>query len=240
MSVVLITGAAAGLGEGIARAFAAQGAKLVLGDINAGPLAALATELGADCVTMVGDVADPAYDKALVELALDRFGRLDAAVNNAGILHEPAFLSDIPEADARRVVEVNLLGVLWAMQAQIPAMESGSIVNIASVAGLSGAPRLGAYGAAKHGVVGLTRTAALENARRGIRVNAVCPSFARTAMAGEAQNSIAHEAEMTRGIPMRRLASIAEVVRAVLFLADPKNSFMTGQAIGVDGGLAAM
>ncbi len=240
MSVVLITGAAAGLGEGIARAFAAQGGKLVLSDINAAPLEALAAELGADCVTMVGDVSDPQYAKALVELALDRFGGLDIAVNNAGIVHEPAFLSDISEVDARRVVEVNLLGVLWALQAQIPAMTSGSIINIASVAGLSGAPTLGAYAAAKHGVVGLTRTAALENARRGIRVNAVCPSFARTAMAGEARHSQAHEAAMTRGIPMRRLASVSEVVRAVMFLADPANSFMTGQALGVDGGMGAM
>ncbi|MBL1438124.1 MAG: SDR family oxidoreductase [Rhodobacteraceae bacterium] len=240
MSVVLITGAAAGLGEGIARAFAAQGAKLVLGDINAKPLEALAAELGADCVTMVGDVSDPRYAKALVELAVDRFGGLDIAVNNAGIVHDPAFISDIPEADARRVIEVDLLGVLWALQAQIPAMKNGSIINIASVAGLSGAPTLGVYAAAKHGVVGLTRTAALENARRGIRVNAVCPSFARTAMAGEARHSKAHEAEMTRGIPMRRLASVAEVVRAVMFLADPANSFMTGQTLGVDGGMGAM
>jgi len=240
MSVVLITGAAAGLGEGIARAFAAQGAKLVLGDISAAPLEALAAELGAECVTMVGDVADPAYAAALVELALVRFGNLDIAINNAGIVHEPAFLSDIPPETARRVVEVDLLGVLWALQAQIPAMQAGAIINIASVAGLAGAPTLGAYAAAKHGVVGLTRTAALENARRGIRVNAVCPSFARTAMAGEAQHSKAHEREMTRGIPMRRLATIEEVVRAVLFLADPANSFMTGQALGVDGGLGAV
>jgi len=240
MSVVLITGAAAGLGEGMARAFAAQGAKLVLGDINAKPLETLAADLGAGCVTMVGDVADPNYAKALVELAVDRFDSLDIAVNNAGIVHEFALISDIPEREARRVIEVDLLGVLWAMQAQIPAMKTGSIINIASVAGLSGAPTLGAYAAAKHGVVGLTRSAALENARRGIRVNAVCPSFARTAMVGEARHSQAHEAEMTRGIPMRRLASIPEVVRAVLFLADPANSFMTGQALGIDGGMGAM
>lgn len=240
MSIVLITGAAAGLGEGIARAFAARGARLVLGDISAGPLESLAQNLGADCVTMVGDVADPAYAEALVELACDRFGGLDTAVNNAGIVHGPAYLPDIPPDVARRVIEVNLLGVLWAMQAQIKAMKAGQIVNIASVAGLSGAPTLGAYGAAKHGVVGLTRTAALENARRGIRVNAVCPSFTRTHMAGEARHSLAHEAEMTRGIPMRRLASIEEVVTAVMWLADPANGFVTGQALGVDGGLGAI
>ena len=240
MSTILITGAAAGLGAGIAQAFAAQGAKLVLGDINAAPLEALAANLGENCVTMVGDVSDPAYAKALVALALERFGSLDIAVNNAGIVHAPAFLSAIPEAEARRVIEVDLLGVLWALQAQIPAMGEGAIINIASAAGLSGAPTLGAYGAAKHGVVGLTRTAALENARRGIRINAVCPSFARTAMAGEARHSLAHEAEMTRGIPMRRLASVEEVVRAVLFLADPANSFMTGQTLGVDGGMGAL
>jgi len=240
MSVVLITGAAAGLGKGIARAFAAQGAKLVLGDINVAPLEAVAAALGTECVTMVGDVSDAAYAKALVALALERFGNLDIAINNAGIVHDPAFLPDITESDARRVIDVDLLGVLWALQAQIPAMGQGAIINIASVAGLSGAPTLGAYAAAKHGVIGLTRSAALENARRGIRVNAVCPSFARTAMAGEASHSKAHETEMTRGIPMRRLASVAEVVQAVMFLADPANSFMTGQAIGVDGGMGAM
>ena len=240
MSIVLITGAAAGLGEGIARAFAARGARLVLGDISAAPLESLAHNLGADCVTMVGDVADPAYAEALVELALDRFGGLDTAINNAGIVHGPAYLPDISPDVARRVIEVDLLGVLWAMQAQIKAMKAGQIVNIASVAGLSGAPTLGAYGAAKHGVVGLTRTAALENARRGIRVNAVCPSFTRTHMAGEARHSLAHEAEMTRGIPMRRLASIEEVVTAVMWLADPANGFVTGQALGVDGGLGAI
>ena len=102
MTIVLITGAAAGLGEGIARAFAAQGAKLVLGDIRAAPLETLASQLGANCVTMVGDVSDPAYAEALVELAVDRFGGLDTAINNAGIVHDPAFLPEIPQETVRR------------------------------------------------------------------------------------------------------------------------------------------
>lgn len=240
MKTVLITGAAGGFGTGIARAFAAQGAQLVLGDINGRALDELAATLPVKAVTMVGDVSDPTYADALVDLAVERFGQLDIAVNNAGILHEPAFLTNIPAEEARRVIDVNLLGVLFGMQAQIRAMTSGAIVNMASAAGLGGAPRLGVYSAAKHGVIGLTKTAALENARRGIRVNAVCPSFARTEMAGEAQHSLAAEASMTRGIPMQRLATVHEVVRVVLFLADPANSFVTGQCIGVDGGLGAI
>ncbi len=239
MTVVLLTGAAGGFGTGIARAFAAQGARLVLGDLDAPALAALADSLP-EAVTLVGDVCDPAYAGALVDLAVERYGRLDLAINNAGIVHEPAFLQDIPPETARRVVDVNLMGVLYGMQAQIGAIQNGAIVNIASAAGLGGAPTLGVYAATKHAVVGLTRSAALENARRGIRVNAVCPSFARTAMAGEARFSQSHETHMTRGIPMQRLASVDEVVRAVLFLADPANSFMTGQALGVDGGLGAL
>lgn len=121
----------------------------------------------------------------------------------------------------------------------------GAIVNISSVAGLGGAPRLAIYSAAKHGVVGLTRTAAAEYAAKGIRVNAICPSFARTDMVTDMlslspADQEKAEAELTRGVPMKRLAEVDEVVTAVLFAADPANSFMTGQAIGIDGGIAAL
>ncbi|MBL4805807.1 MAG: SDR family oxidoreductase, partial [Rhodobacteraceae bacterium] len=150
------------------------------------------------------------------------------------------FLPDIPIDQARRVIEVNLLGVLFGMQAQLRGMKTGAIVNVASTAGIRGAPKMAVYAASKHGVVGLTKSAALENARRGIRVNAVCPSFARTPMAGEANDSLAIEAEMTSFVPMRRLATVSEVVQAALWLADPANSFVTGLALGVDGGMVAM
>lgn len=242
---VLITGAAAGFGAATAAKFLQAGAKLVLGDISA---QGLGEGLSGDVITLVGDVSDPAYSKELVNLALDTFGALDIAINNAGIVHTPAKIPDLTEADCRKIIDVNLLGTFWAMQAQLPVMEAQfaetnkgcAIVNLASVAGLSGAPWLSIYGASKHGVVGLTRAAALEYARKGIRVNAICPSFAATAMAGEAVDNPEVEAQMTRGVPMRRLATVNEVVQAILWAADPANSFTTGQNIAIDGGLGAL
>lgn len=239
---VLITGAAGGFGAGMAKAFAAKGARLVLGDLAAGPLDNLLAELAGDHVSMIGDVSDPAYCDALVALAVGRFDGLDIAINNAGILHTPAYFPDIPVDEARRVIEVNLLGVMFGMQAQLRHMAKtgGAIINVSSAAGMRGAPRMAAYAAAKHGVVGLTRTAALEYARRGVRVNAVCPSFARTAMAGDANDNQNIETEMTAYVPMRRLATVDEVVQATLYLADPASTFITGQMLGVDGGMSAM
>lgn len=242
---VLITGAAGGFGAETATRFSAAGANLVLGDISADGLGA---GLSGDVATLVGDVSDPAYSAALVKLAIDHFGTLDIAINNAGIVHTPAKIPNLTEAECRKVINVNLLGVFWALQAQLPVMETQfaktghatAIVNIASVAGLSGAPWLSIYGASKHGVVGITRAAALEYARKGIRVNAICPSFAATSMAGEALDDPEIEVHMTRGVPMRRLATVDEVVQAILWAADPANSFMTGQSIAIDGGLGAL
>ncbi len=235
---VLITGAAQGFGAAAARAFSEQGAALVLGDMAD----SIDTDLPTRVVTLQGDVSDPDYACALVGLAEETFGSLDIAINNAGIVHDPAKIPEIEPETARRVIDVDLLGVFWALQAQLSAMEEkgGAIVNLSSVAGLCGAPTLGAYAAAKHGVIGLTRTAALEYARKNIRVNAICPSFAATAMAGDAVTDPEAEKQMTRGIPMRRLATVEEVVQAILWAADPANSFMTGQCIGIDGGLGAM
>jgi NAD(P)-dependent dehydrogenase (short-subunit alcohol dehydrogenase family) len=247
---VLVTGAARGFGAAAARAFADGGARLLLADIDAEGLAATAASLPG-ALSEAGDMADPATARRLVARAAAAFGRLDIAVNNAGIVHPPARIPEIAEAAARRVVEVDLLGIFWALQAQLPQMErqfretgrGGAIVNIASVAGLVGAPTLSIYAAAKHGVVGLTRTAAVEYARRGIRVNAVCPAFARTAMVDDTlargPDRAAAEAELVRGVPMRRIAEVDEVVQAILWTAHPGNSFMTGQAIAIDGGISA-
>ncbi|MEM9197546.1 MAG: SDR family NAD(P)-dependent oxidoreductase [Pseudomonadota bacterium] len=249
---VLITGAAGGFGALAAESFASEGARLVLSDLDATGLAALADRLtaaGHSVVQEAGSVADPALSHRLVALARDRFGRLDIAVNNAGIVNPPAKTPLIAEKTARAVIEIDLLGVFWALQAQLPVMEAqhrdsgagGVIVNIASVAGLIGSPTLSIYAAAKHGVVGLTRTAAIEYARRGIRVNAICPAFARTAMVDQtlamAPDRAAAEAELVRGVPMRRIGEAAEIVQAILWAADPANSFMTGQALAIDGGI---
>ncbi|MEL6582540.1 MAG: glucose 1-dehydrogenase [Pseudomonadota bacterium] len=240
---VLITGAAGGFGTGTARAFAARGAKVILSDLDPVGLTRLAEEL--EVPALAGDVADPQFHKDLVAFALEQGPTLDIAINNAGIVHAPQPLHTISEDTARRVIEVDLFGVLWAMQAQINQMihqRSGTIVNVASVAGLNGAPTLGAYAAAKHGVVGLTKTAAAENAKFGLRINAVCPAFSRTAMVESVvpNGDQTAEEKLVRGIPMRRVADVNEIVRGILFAADPENSFMTGETITLDGGLSAL
>ena len=245
---VLITGAAAGLGEAAAEAFAARGAKLLLSDLSQ-RVEEVADRLGAAFV--IADAAKPDDHRVLVAKAVEIGGRLDVALNNAGIAHPPMRIEQTPEDIARKVIEIDLLGMFWALQAQIPQMQaqhradgsSACIVNVASIAGLVAAPTLGIYAAAKHGVSGLTRTAAVENARRGIRVNAICPAFTRTKMVddviGMAPDAAAAEAELTRGVPMKRLAEREEIVTAMLFAADPANSFMTGQTLALDGGVTA-
>jgi NAD(P)-dependent dehydrogenase (short-subunit alcohol dehydrogenase family) len=256
-SVVLVTGASGGFGSAAARRFAREGAHLVLSDYGAQALekvaADVAGETGGEIATLAGDISDEELSKQLVELAVERFGRLDVALNNAGIAQE-AFekLPKVASQEARRIFDVDLLGMFFAMKHQLPVMEKqarqkrvgGAIVNIASVAGVTGASGLSVYAAAKHGVVGLTRSAAQEYARLGIRINAVCPSFARTPMATsmlgvEVKGKIVTEEQMVRGIPMGRLAEVDEVVETIIFAASPNNSFMTGQTLHVDGGLTA-
>ena len=250
---ILVTGATGGFGRRTAERLAADGARLVLSDIDLAALESLAAELPTETAVLAGDISDEALSESLVDLAVSRFGRLDIAINNAGIAQSFVKLPQVPSDEARRIIEIDLLGVFYAMKHQIPVMERqfrthgahSAIVNIASVAGLAGAARLSVYSAAKHGVVGLTRSAASEYAKRGIRVNAVCPSFARTRMVGDfvklaGGNEDDAHTELTRGVPMKRVAEVDEVVEVILFAADPKNSFMTGHTLSVDGGIAAI
>ena len=250
----LLTGATGGFGKRTAERLSAEGANLVLSDINKASLEAFAATLPGPVECLAGNITDEALSENLVKLAVKRFGALDIAINNAGIAQSFVKLPQVPGDEARRILEIDLLGVFFAMKYQLPQMEKqqrngggkgGAIVNIASVAGLVGAPRLSVYSAAKHGVVGLTRSAAAEFATKGIRVNAVCPSFARTAMVGEfLKLTPGREKEavsdLTRGVPMKRLAEVDEVVEVILFAADPANSFMTGQAIATDGGITSI
>jgi NAD(P)-dependent dehydrogenase (short-subunit alcohol dehydrogenase family) len=242
-----------GIVRGAARGFAAEGARLILSDMDHAALEMLAATLGTETAILAGDIADEAVSEALVALAVSTFGRLDIAVNNAGILQSFVRLPQVASDEARRILEIDLLGVFYAMKHQIPQMErqfkatgkGGSIVNIASVAGLVGAPKLSIYAAAKHGVVGLTRSAAAEYATKGVRVNAVCPAHTRTArVVGFLGMSGAPEAQalpvLTRGVPMKRVGEVDEIVTAILFAADPANSFMTGHALAVDGGVGAI
>ncbi|MFD0915814.1 SDR family NAD(P)-dependent oxidoreductase [Pseudahrensia aquimaris] len=252
---VLITGAAGGFGKSASALFAERGANLVLSDYNADGLAALAASLEKDghkVTTLAGSVAEEDHCRETVELAMERFGRLDVAINNAGIGHDAAKTAQIDSKQAHMTVQVDLMGVFYGMKYQIREMEKAhgqdgricSILNVASLAGLSGAPTLGMYAAAKFGVVGLTKSAAIEYARRGIRINAICPAFARTPMVEDgllAAGGGTKEAEdfLTRGIPMRRLAEPEEITRSMLWICDPRNTFMTGQAVALDGGTSA-
>jgi NAD(P)-dependent dehydrogenase (short-subunit alcohol dehydrogenase family) len=250
---VLVTGATGGFGRRICQRFAEAGACLVLSDLDAAPVDELAASLDTETVVLAGDIVEEATSEKLVQAAVTRFGRLDIAINNAGIAQSYVKLPQVPLDEVRRIIDVDLMGVFYAMKHQLPQMErqhrqtgkGGTIVNIASVAGLVGAARLSVYSAAKHAVVGLTRSAAAEYATKGVRVNAICPAFARTAMVdGFVKITGKQEADaiadISRGVPMKRVAEVDEVVESILFAADPKNSFMTGHALAIDGGIAAI
>ena len=248
---VLISGAAGGFGRLAAERFAAAGARLVLTDILESGLeeaAAAARALGAEVAALPGDIADETLPEKLVAAAVAHYGRLDVAINNAGIVHPFRKFTDIDAGTVERVIRTDLIAVFHAMKFELKQMEAqraGVILNVSSVAGTGGAPLLSAYAAAKHGVIGLTRSAALEYARFGIRINAICPSFAATPMvteglAGQRGSPDEAAARMTAGIPMRRLATAEEVVQAMLWICSPANSFMTGHALAIDGGLSAI
>lgn len=248
---VLISGAARGFGRLAAERFAAAGARLVLTDILEKELeetAAAARALGAEVAALPGDIADEALPEKLVEAAVTQFGSLGIAINNAGIVHPFRKFTDIDAGTVDRIIRTDLIAVFHAMKHELRQMEaqrSGVILNVSSIAGIAGAPLLSAYSAAKHGVIGLTKSAALEYARFGIRINAICPSFAATPMVTEGLAQMRGSldeaaARMTAGIPMRRLATAEEVVQAMLWMCSPANSFMTGHALAIDGGLSAI
>ena len=249
-AAVLVSGAARGFGRLAAQRLAREGARLALCDLDAVQLAEAARDcqaLGAEVCVLAGDVAQEDTARGLVDLCVSRYGRLDAALNNAGIANALAKLPDIPSDAARRVLAVDLFGVFLALKYQLPVMarqNSGAILNVASVAGLVGAPLMAVYAAAKHGVIGLTKTAALEYARTNVRINAICPAFAATAMVHDMIGGMdgdveAATARMLAAVPMKRMAQPAEVVEAMLWMLSPANSFMTGHALALDGGLCA-
>jgi NAD(P)-dependent dehydrogenase (short-subunit alcohol dehydrogenase family) len=243
--VALATGVASGIGRATALALAREGARLVLGDVAAAgeETARDARAFGAAAEFVAADVTRQADVDALVARAVARHGRLDCAINNAGIEGAVRETAEYPEDTFERVIQVNLVGVWRCLRAEVPAMRragGGSIVNTASVAGLVGAGALSAYVASKHGVVGLTRSAAIEYAKTGIRVNAVCPGVIDTPMVDRLSAEMPSLREALVAMkPMRRLGRPEEVAEAVVWLCSDAASFVTGHALAVDGGYVA-
>jgi NAD(P)-dependent dehydrogenase (short-subunit alcohol dehydrogenase family) len=244
--VALVTGAGSGIGKGVALAFAREGAKVAVADKvleTAKETMRMIKESGSDAMAVPCDVTRETDVKAMIHAAVDTLGRLDYAVNNAGIEAMPIPLAEYPLDVWNQVLSVNLTGVFLCLKHEIAQMlkqGKGAIVNIASVAGLIGTPLIAAYTATKHGVVGLTKTAALEYAQSGIRVNAVCPGATQTPMGDRLIEQHPEVAEMLLKIhPMGRIADVKEMAAAVLWLCSDSASFVTGQALAVDGGYVA-
>jgi len=242
---VLVTGAGSGIGRATAQLFAAEGARVAAVDQNAADAektVALIRDSGGDALAIAADVSREADCRGMVERAVAAYGKLNVAFNNAGVGASGFAVADEEEIAFSRLIDVNLKGVFLSMKYEIPAMLSaggGAIVNTASVAGLVGERGIGAYSASKHGVVGLTRTAALDYIGRGIRINAVCPGATRTRILADwFQDPKVEEFILSRH-PIGRIAEPEEIGRAVLFLASDDASFVVGQALAVDGGLTA-
>lgn len=250
---VLVTGGALGLGRGIAQAFAREGGHVAIADINADAAAALARELsegGGKAVAVVGDVSDAADAERMVREAVDALGRLDILVNNAGIQPMDWYyrVDEMPIEVWDRIIGVNLRGQFLMSKFAIPsilAAGGGCIVNMASVQGLQSMPRVPAYAASKGGILSLTRNMAMDYARRGIRVVAICPGTMDSEMVRTSARAVGGDIEENlrrfgKVHPIGRLGQPDDIANAVLFLASPRASFITGEYLCVDGGLMAL
>jgi len=238
--VVIVTGAGQGIGHGIADKLAAEGATVVVTDINAATAKQTATELGGKAIGIRTDVTDPEAVEAMVAQVRAEFGRIDVLVNNAGWDKAGPFV-DSDRADWDRVIAINLYGVLNTTKAVLPvltAQGSGTIVNIASDAGRVGSSGEAVYSAAKGGVIAFTKAVAREMARHKVNVNAVCPGPADTALfASMGGDDPKLRDALTRAIPMRRLAQPSDLANVVAFFASDEAAYVTGQTVSVSGGL---
>ncbi|MCB8980405.1 MAG: SDR family oxidoreductase [Ardenticatenaceae bacterium] len=244
--IALITGGSSGIGRETAVLFAQHGAKLAIADLNPDggqETVQMIREAGGTAVFIQTDVSQAAQVENLINEVVREYGRLDIAFNNAGIDGIPVRTADGSEDEYDRIMAVNAKGVWLCLKYEIQQMllqGGGTIINTASVAGLIGAHSMSAYAASKHAVVGLTKTAAVEYAGKGIRVNAVCPAIIRTAMV---ERAFAHLPQLEQGAiqnnPSHRIGDPREVAEAVLWLASDASSFTTGATLTVDGGLTA-
>lgn len=236
--VAVVTGAGSGIGRTVAERLAAEGCRVVCADVS-GQQDEVARAIGPDALAVHADVSVPADAERMVAAAVDSFGQLDIAVNNAGFGGRSAPVHEIDEADYDHVMGVNLKGVFLCMKYEIAAMlahTGGSIVNIASAAGIVGWKGKASYAAAKGGVIQLTKSAALDYATGAIRVNAVCPGMTWTGLAHGGRGG---EPQGTPPQPMQRWGLPEEIAAAVLFLASDESSFTTGAVLSVDGGYVA-
>jgi NAD(P)-dependent dehydrogenase (short-subunit alcohol dehydrogenase family) len=241
--VALVTGAASGIGLAVARGYAAAGARVVLSDVAEEAGRAAAAELqrtGVGALFVAADVASPEACERLVRAAVDGFGRLDCACNNAGIAGDQAPLADYSVEGWNRVIAVNLSSVFLCMKHEIPAMiraGGGAIVNMASILGAVAFPAAPAYVAAKHGIVGLTQSAAIDYAASRVRVNAIGPGFIRTPLLSKLDPATLRGIESLH--PLGRLGTPEEVATLVVWLSSDEASFVTGSYYPVDGGFLA-
>ena len=238
--VAVITGAGSGIGEAMARLFCAEGACVVAADIS-GCQDTVAAEIGEACVPVRADVANSADVQAMLRLAITRFGRLDILCNNAGIAGAMAPLGEYTEEEFDLVWSINGRGVFLGMRYAIPLMLAnggGTIVNTASTGSQVAFPTLSAYCASKGAVMMLTKTAAVEYAGQGIRINAICPGVIRTGISNALPVEYIEAVEKLT--PMGRIGEPAEIARLAMFLASDESSFMTGASVMVDGGFTAI
>lgn len=243
--VVLITGALTGIGRAAALAFAKEGSRLIVSGRHEEAGQALAAELrglGAEAEFIRADVRREEDVRDLVDRTIDRFGRLDAAVNNAGTEGKPGPVMEQSADSYAATFDTNVLGTLISMRHELRVMlaqGSGSIINISSTYGHLGVRGASVYSASKHAVEGLTKSAALEVATSGVRVNAVAPGPTETAMLDRFTGSAERKAASVAGVPLKRLGKPDEIANAIVFLASDKSSFTTGQVLSIDGGKSA-
>ncbi len=245
--VILVTGGSTGIGRATSKVLGAEGARVIIADLQdeeGQKTAAIVNDTGGDAEYHHVDVGNYDQVKTLVAGIVEGYGSLDGAFNNAGIEGPTAKILDVPMEDWDRVVRVNLTGVFICMKCEIEQMirqeNGGSIVSTSSAAGLIGIPGAASYNASKHGVIGLTKTVALEYASKNVRVNAVCPGFIETPMLDRVTDaSVKIREQLIKAVPMRRVAKASEIAEATSWLLSDKSSYVTGVSLPVDGGWVA-